>query len=147
MYFSVFSSSEYYSDEDVTNDIIFDETDICIICWMPEEKNNRLKNLSDFSHIITTCKCHPQIHTLCLNNWINKNKSCPICRTKLTINIFKTNDNIIVNFYVNFIGCAVRTLKILSYASFVNLMCLLVYNVYNIYFMTNKYYEDDYGIY
>jgi len=131
MYFSIFSSLEHYSYKYRTNDVIFDKTeDICVICWMPEEKNNMLKHLPDFSHISTLCKCHPQIHYLCLNNWINKNKSCPICRTKLHVNILKINDNIFINYYTNFIKYTIIVIRIITYASFLHLICLLVYNIY-----------------
>ena len=58
-----------------------DEVD-CFICFMPSEKNNQIKMLSEFSHIIQKCKCNSKIHLQCLNNWINKRQSCPICRTK-----------------------------------------------------------------
>ena len=56
----------------------------CFICFMPYEQNNPIKMLSDFSHIIQKCKCNAKIHLLCLNNWIQKKQSCPICRTKCT---------------------------------------------------------------
>ena len=49
---------------------------------MPHEKNNPIKMLSEFSHIIQKCKCNARIHLLCLNNWIQQKQSCPICRTK-----------------------------------------------------------------
>ena len=49
---------------------------------MPQEKNNPIKMLSEFSHIIQKCKCNARIHLLCLNNWIQQKQSCPICRTK-----------------------------------------------------------------
>jgi hypothetical protein len=56
----------------------------CFICFMPYEQNNPIKMLSDFSHIIQKCKCNAKIHLTCLNNWIQKTQSCPICRTKCT---------------------------------------------------------------
>ena len=59
------------------------EEDLCLICWQPTEKNNIIKKLSYFSDVSISCKCSPYIHQLCLNNWINKNNSCPICRTKI----------------------------------------------------------------
>ena len=54
----------------------------CFICFMPHEKNNPIKMLSEFSHIIQKCKCNARIHLLCLNNWIQQKQSCPICRTQ-----------------------------------------------------------------
>jgi hypothetical protein len=54
----------------------------CFICFMPYEQNNPIKMLTEFSHITLKCKCNANIHLLCLNNWIQKTRSCPICRTK-----------------------------------------------------------------
>ena len=86
MYFSVFPSSEY--NEDINNDkIIRDDkadTDICIICWSPEYKNNNLYLLSDIQNITLDCNCDPKLHQDCLNNWLIKSRSCPICRKNFT---------------------------------------------------------------
>lgn len=148
MYFSVFSSSEYYSDEEINKDISIDEDDLCLICWLPGDETNELKLLSDFSHIKTLCKCKPKIHSICINDWIKKTPSCPICRTKLNIIIFNGNaENVFINCYIGCISYTVYFLKIVSYASFLNLLCLLFYNIYSIYFMINNHYEDNYGIY
>jgi len=74
----------------------------CFICFMPYEQNNPIKMLSDFSHIIQKCKCNAKIHLLCLNNWIKKTQSCPICRTKCT-SLQKSNLRkyyVIINIYI-----------------------------------------------
>ena len=74
----------------------------CFICFMPYEQNNPIKMLSDFSHIIQKCKCNAKIHLLCLNNWIQKIQSCPICRTKCT-SLQKSNLRkyyVIINIYL-----------------------------------------------
>ena len=89
----------------------------CFICFMPYEQNNPIKMLSDFSHIIQKCKCNAKIHLLCLNNWIKKTQSCPICRTKCT-SLQKSNLRkyyVIINIYI-FI--------ILTYNIFV---CLIIF--------------------
>lgn len=149
MYFSVFSSSEYYSNDDINNNhISIKEDDLCLICWLPQEEQNEIKILSDFSHIKPNCKCKPKLHSTCINNWIKKSPTCPICRTKMNIIIFTTNpENILINYYIICISYTLQLLKIISYASFVNLLCLLFYNIYNIYIMTNTLYEDDFRIY
>ena len=145
MYFSVFSSSEYYSEHDISNDISIDEDDVCLICWLPEEEQNEIKLLSDFSHIKLNCKCKPKLHSTCINDWINKSTTCPICRTKLNIIIFTTNhENIISNFYIICISYTAQLLKFISYVSFINLLCILFYNIYSIYIMTNTLYDYDY---
>ena len=148
MYFPVFLSNEYYSDEDIQDNITIFEKDICIICWMPDEKNNEVKHLSEFSHIITTCKCQPTIHSLCLDSWIIQNSSCPICRTKISIHILNSNKrNILTNVYVNSIKYIRYFFKILSVASFINVVFLLFYHLCYIYFVTIKCDVDSYEIY
>ncbi len=149
MYFSVFSSSEYYSDEDRhCNTPRVDEDDLCLICWVPGDKKNEVKLLTDFSHIKPKCKCKPKIHTICINEWIKKSPTCPICRTNMNIIIFTTDgQNIFINCYIKCISYTICLLRILCYASFLNLFLLIFYNTYFIYFMANSYHQDDYGIY
>jgi len=76
----------------------------CFICFMPYEQNNPIKMLSEFSHISLKCKCNTNIHLLCLNNWIYKTHSCPICRTTCIslqeINLRKSYLTSIINIYV-----------------------------------------------
>jgi hypothetical protein len=85
----------------------------CFICFMPYEQNNPIKMLSEFSHIIQKCKCNSRIHLLCLNNWIQKKQSCPICRTKC---IYLENPNL-QKYYVK---CIIN----------IYLFILLFYNIY-----------------
>lgn len=148
MYFSIFSSSEYYSDEDIDSELIINEDDICLICWLPGEQQNQIKLLSEFSHIKPKCKCKPKLHPHCINEWIMKTPSCPICRTKMNIIIFTPdNTNVFINCYIVCVSYTVNFLRILCYASFINLFCLIFYNFYYMYNTTNNYYEDNYGIY
>ena len=53
MYFSIFSSSEYYSDEDRDCNIVpcIDKDDICLICWLPGDNQNQINILTNFSNI------------------------------------------------------------------------------------------------
>lgn len=145
MYFSTFSSSEYYSDEDIDSNLLAKEDEICLICWLPEEDKNQIKILSDFKHIKLTCKCKPKLHTRCINEWIQKTTSCPICRTKINIIVFSANDNnILHNCYST---CIVYFFRIIYYISFIHFLFMFYYNIYYIYFITNNYHEDDYGVY
>jgi hypothetical protein len=84
MYFSVFQSSEYNSDEDSiiikTNNI--EESDNCIICWSPECP---LLLLSEIPNITLNCECNPTIHQKCLNSWLITTCSCPICRKHIIV--------------------------------------------------------------
>ena len=115
MYFSIFPLSEYSFDEDINNNLKIDE-ELCIICWEPTEENNKIKYLSHFSHIITTCKCNPKIHSLCLDIWIKQNHSCPICISTIINNTFKTDKNNILSNC--FIYCVQYTIIILKYFVF-----------------------------
>jgi hypothetical protein len=91
MYLSTFPLSEYcFNDEIICQN---NDDNICLICWMPSETNNSITILSEFSHIITLCKCKSKFHLICLNGWIAKSHSCPICRKKIKIkNINKQNE-------------------------------------------------------
>lgn len=150
MYFSIFPSSEYYSDEDRDCEPIplIDQEDICLICWNPGNKQNQINILTNFPHIKPKCKCNPKLHTLCINEWIKKTPTCPICRTKMNIIIFTIDGkNIFLNCYVKCLSYTVELLRILCYASFLNIFFIIFYNTVRIYYMANKYYEDDYEIY
>ena len=96
MYFSTFSSYNSLSDEDtIENYINIDETDVCIICWLPSHKKNTIVRFNDCCTMITTCKCNPRIHPLCFNDWIQRSSSCPICRKNIQIQIqYLTNNSI-----------------------------------------------------
>lgn len=143
MYFSVFSSSEYYDKDGHCNTsrlVDDNDDDLCLICWLPNEETNEIKLLTDFSHINPKCKCKPKIHTLCINEWIKKSTTCPICRTNMNVIIF-THDG--QNIYIKCISYTICLLQILYYASLFNLFLIILYNIY---FMLNNY-EDNYKIY
>jgi hypothetical protein len=158
MYFSIFPDSEYYFDEDKERETdrekdcdiykCVDEEDICLICWNPGNKQNEINILTEFSHIKSKCKCKPKLHTLCINEWIKKSPTCPICRTKLNIIIFTTDGkNIFLNCYIKCLSYTVGLLRFLCYVSFLNIFFLIFYNTIYIYYMSNNYYDDNYNIY
>jgi hypothetical protein len=120
--FSLFIPNETFFYSDINEHPI--EKDICFICWMPNEKDNMIKKLSDFSHITITCKCKPQIHQLCLNNWISKHTSCPICRTKIIV----SKQQYLT--YYNFVKYTTYSLKLLFYINLLNFMYNFFYNIY-----------------
>lgn len=139
MYFCVFPSCEYNTDWEENINIINDN-DLCLICWLPKEKNNCVKLLTDFSNIQPSCYCKPKIHSLCLNDWIAKTKSCPICRKQINIITFSTsNQGFILNFYIIFVENSLNIVKILFYSSVINLFCLCFYNFY---FLLNSFPQD-----
>lgn len=135
MYFPVFSSSEYYSNKDINNNKFIDENNaICLICWLPQEKHNEIKLLSEFLHIKINCNCKPKLHYNCINEWIKQSQTCPICRTKINI-IFTTNNN---NCYIFCISFTIKLLTIICHVSFAHLLCILFYNIFYIYMITNN---------
>lgn len=159
MYFSIFSSYEFYyfnedsdtdlpinTDKDKNKDEDNDKDDICIVCWFPGDINE-LKQLSQFSYFKPKCECKPKIHKLCMDEWIKKNPSCPICRTKMNVIVFSSNsnsNNIFINCYIIFVEYTVYLFKIICYASFLNLLCIIIYNLYFIYFIKYTTYQDNY---
>ena len=113
MYDLLYIISKYYKkqqDDKVFND---EQTNkLCLICWLPSNKNETIQNMKTISHIVVICDCNPIFHKNCLNIWINKTSSCPICRKKITI----TSEIIITETTIN------KHIDILSYA-------LLIYNI------------------
>lgn len=133
--FSLFIPNEFFFYSDINeneneNEKLI-EKDVCFICWFPSEKDNIIKKLSNFSHISIACKCKPNVHELCLNIWINKNTSCPICRTKIEINKKYLN-------YNNFVTIFIYSLKLLFYINLLNFMYIFFNNIYIVTFF------DDY---
>jgi hypothetical protein len=66
------------------------ENNICFICYEEKIPSLKLKNINCY---IKNCDCNIDIHKKCLDEWYNKNSTCPIC-IKL---IFKTNENNNIN--------------------------------------------------
>jgi len=149
MYFSTFSSSEYYSDEDTNDTNINDENDTCIICWLPSNEKNVIKTLTDFTTITTTCNCNPKLHILCLDDWIQKSSSCPscpICRKTIHIHLQHITNNSVKTFtciivFINFTTGLLRTATLIS---IINLFTICVYNCYLMYNIRQEYFDDYY---
>ncbi len=130
MYFSAFSSSKY-SNKNI---------DICLICWLPEDKHNKIYQITDFSHITTKCKCKPKIHRLCIDEWLNKSPTCPICRTNMNFNSFSIN-NINRKKYLFIIECISYTSCLLQiiYCGFILQICyIFLYDSYFTYCIANQ---------
>ena len=150
MYFSVFPSSEYYSNdsnEDINDKLTNNEEDLCLICWLPSQENNEIKYLSQFIHIKQKCNCKPKLHLICINDWIKNSQSCPICRKKMNIVILTANtSNLKFSCYIICISYTVYFLRFLFYISSFNLLCLLIYKIYLIFLMANNIYIYNYEI-
>lgn len=138
MYYSVFQSSEYNSDEidhklkeeedinkpeDINNP---EDIDNCIICWQPGCETNKLYLLPEIPNIQLYCDCQPKIHQQCLNVWIIKTRSCPICRKLITIKVHLNRNSIFLNMRL-FAGQYIKCLfKIYFGILCVNLIIILV---------------------
>lgn len=129
MYFFIFNSSEYFSDEDRFRDTQprDDEENMCLICWLPENKENKIHVLTNFSNIKPKCKCKPKLHTTCINEWVKKSQTCPICRTKMNIIIFTSDSkNIFINCYIKCVSYIVGLLRYIYYASFFIILFIFI---------------------
>ena len=156
MYIPSYIYSNEYKD-DITP--IQDDNNICVICWLPSEKNNKIKHMKDFSNIYYFCDCNVLIHIDCFNEWIitcPTRPSCPICRKQITI--FTSNfftdyvKNLLITFIILIFNCTYCLLRVATFAYLFNVCCLFMYNCYMIYFI-NRYYVyytisdyDDYNL-
>ena len=81
MYYSTYSP---YTD---SLDVIPYYNCMCIICL--DDLNGNFDSIMTFRDIIvqsnknTYCSCNCYCHDGCMTTWIEKNNSCPICRTKI----------------------------------------------------------------
>jgi len=137
--------SSHESNDCIKN--IQEDDYICVICWLPSEKNNKIKYMKDFSNIYYFCDCNVLIHIDCFNEWIIKCPnipSCPICRTKITIftSDFVTNyiKSLSVTVFIIVFNCTYNLLRVVTIAYLFNICCLCMYNLYMIY-VINRYYE------
>ena len=149
--------SSHESNDCIKN--IQEDDYICVICWLPSEKNNKIKYMKDFSNIYYFCDCNVLIHIDCFNEWIIKcptSPSCPICRKKITIftSDYATNyiKNLLITFLIIVFNCTYCLIRVATFAYLFNICLLFMYNCYMIYFI-NRYYEyynaldyDDYNL-
>ena len=70
------------------NIIVHNSEPDCLICFESSQQTNKLIKMKDFVLVDSShCKCNGNFHIKCLLDWINVSKSCPICRSIITINI------------------------------------------------------------
>ena len=60
--------------------IFLTETFNCSICYENENENRNMFNL----HIIRKLNCNHEFHINCIEKWLSKESTCPICRNNLT---------------------------------------------------------------
>lgn len=59
----------------------------CFICFeYKTDLENKPLNLLNQKFYLINCACNPPVHKHCLKIWIDRNKSCPICRTEIVEN-------------------------------------------------------------
>ena len=75
------------------------KNNICFICFDEKIPALKLKNINCY---IKNCECNIDIHEKCLDEWYNKNSTCPICikfiykKTNINYNNNTTNKKIII---------------------------------------------------
>lgn len=114
--------------EDTNN--VDDTMNQCLICWLPSQDNSCIITMKSFRYINTMCTCNPKIHNSCLEEWINKTSSCPICRKPLTVNTPDLTDKyttLIMNGIVCF-NCCLSIMRIALTISSIRVLLLFSYN-------------------
>jgi hypothetical protein len=111
---------------------VFDNEDLCcIICLEIDTSFNKIKNMQSISSINLFCNCNVYIHEYCLDSWIKKTKTCPICLTKITqIDSIFTSDtirNIVIVFFNDIV------FKLIRYIMTINVILWTSYNLLIIY--------------
>ena len=115
----------------------------CIICL---EKNSVKFVITKLSNALfinkqkmpleKTCECECFIHKICLNKWVKKCESCPICREKFNENINPIDDqtiHILAQSYNQTCFCfeISKFLKNLFTGLYVFILLTFIYNVSN----------------
>jgi|APGre2960657423_1045063.scaffolds.fasta_scaffold17079_2 hypothetical protein len=128
-----YTSSEYYN-----GDIQ------CLICLSESKKNDVIKKMKDFSDLYIICDCNPTFHYTCLEVWIDRTSSCPICRKKIIIKIPNNNINTITHF-IFYCDFNIFMLRIIAFVLTINIFLFFIYNCYFMNYMLHEYsYEYSY---
>lgn len=121
------------------------EENLCIICWTKNNDDNSNDNngnndntfvhLKDCNKYLVSCNCNVLIHSLCLDKWIIRTNSCPICRNKININSLfieqQTNKSIrLISYYYICFQYFIYILRFASIASIINFLLMVTINTY-----------------
>lgn len=111
----------------------------CMICWDYSNKNNVIRQMQNFSYTNIDCKCNPTLHYTCLETWIDKTSSCPICRKKIMCNKLQLtkNNNKYFTFFCDLITC---TFCVSNIIIITNLFIIIM--VYVVYYTGPEYFEE-----
>lgn len=107
----------------------------CLICWLNEDLNEPLFFIKELDHYIYTCNCNVLIHANCLNKWIQKTHSCPICRKYIYYQDITLQANTILQFkiityYIIFYNYTIGLLKVITILSTLNFFWLFFFYTY-----------------
>ena len=72
-----FATTEHYQDNLIINS---NEIDCCFICLENENNYCNVIMLNRQQIYICYCRCNGLIHHACLQQWLDTNQTCPICR-------------------------------------------------------------------
>lgn len=131
----LFRLCEHYDDPIYQDKIqCYNECFICLEGKIDSENNP--STLKTHKLYIDNCTCNASVHIECLKIWIDKNKSCPICRIHVIEN---NNATTIVFNYIHF-GISIYnftkkiSLKALRFLSVV----FFIYSLLDLYFLSIK---------
>jgi hypothetical protein len=144
MYYFLYTSSDYYEDSLYKDQV--EDSNICLICLIPDIDKNPIKNMKEFSNIITTCNCKPFIHDKCLIQWLDNSSTCPICRKHVSTIKNLPNYTILKYFffYIFFYNYTSTLFQIANFISLINLFLFYIYTLYVFYYFGNAFYIDNY---
>jgi hypothetical protein len=143
IYFQIYNHLDSDNDfsESETNNIenkIYYE---CIICLEKNTDEFKIIKLSkalltneENTKLVKKCSCESFIHQYCLDIWVKKGESCPICRDKFNRIIIKPIENQITYFSIKntlFFIILSNFLKNLFTGFYVFILLTFVYNVSN----------------
>jgi hypothetical protein len=109
----------------------------CLICIDNEtELTYTIKDINKC--IIVSCTCNGYYHKKCLQLWLQKSCSCPICRKQIIIQEYNENNfykNICINVYnkiCNFVSLSIKIVLLFIAIHFIIVITVEVIKVSNI---------------
>lgn len=136
MYNILFTTDQYYK-----LDTSFESNKECIICWIPASKDIPVKCMKNYPLYISNCKCNAFFHDNCLTKWFNKQSSCPICRSNISIKNIQNNEySVKIKTYIDILlKNILYSFRMLSFLYIVNLFFITFYNIIFIDFTLDNY--------
>lgn len=122
----LFRVYEHYNDD--YEDIIQYQYNECFICFEYKTNfENKPTSLRKQLLYFSNCNCDVAVHNNCLQFWLDKNKSCPICRN----NVVVENNKII--FILQFVPCGIQIYSFAKHIYNISILrVLLIFLIYHI---------------